>query len=99
MLNTRSKSEKPGFDASENVVIYPNPANDMFYIEFLNWDQISAKNVQLINLEGKLMMQTGMQRSGMIRLYVGDVPGGIYLISIQYDNNVKTVVKKIVIQH
>ena len=68
----------------ELIEIFPNPASDYANLQ-LNFEG-SAK-VEIMNLLGSVVYTNQLQSSGQSNtvLYVGDLPDGMYLLSVQTD--------------
>ena len=76
------------------VLIYPNPTNNIFTVDFGNVDAI--ENVTLLDVQGKLVYQNTNLSQQKIKIDLNDKSEGIYILKVQYNNEVKTykVVKK-----
>ena len=77
----------------QNMMLYPNPANDIFTIEVP--DMVNA-NVVVTNLQGKLVYN-GVLESGKTRMNVASWAEGVYLVNVSGDN--KNLNSKIVVRH
>lgn len=69
------------------VSIYPNPTSDILKIK----SEIPVKQLQLISFEGKVVRKYNASS----QLNIGDLPAGIYILKVQFENG-KTEVKKVV---
>lgn len=72
-----------GFSEETNrtISVYPNPSSEWFSIVAENWN---LGNVELIDLTGK--QQKTWYNSDGKELYIGDLPSGIYVITISQPN-------------
>ncbi len=77
----------------QNMMLYPNPANDIFTIEVP--DMVNA-NVVVTNLQGKLVYN-GILESGKAQMMVASWAEGIYFVNVSGNN--KNVNSKIVVRH
>ncbi len=57
--------------------LYPNPANDILYIEGFEYESI---DISVISLDGKLLIQK--HEKGITYLNISDLQSGIYIIKI-----------------
>lgn len=70
-----------------NAVIYPNPASEIVNIKNIN--AAAVAQVQVINTEGRMMMQA--QPNSAMQFRVHHMPNGLYLLRIiKKDNTVQT---------
>ncbi len=76
---------------NEEIKIYPNPANDVLHIDL---PARLSKNYQISiwNAQGKEIQKLENQHT----FYVGNLPSGLYLIKIYYENS--TIWRKITIE-
>jgi len=77
--------------ASSEIMIYPNPANEMVYVSANS----KIQQIELINHEGRVVKQQNVN-SNQVTFNVSDVASGIYGIRITSPNQLTT--KKIVIE-
>lgn len=68
-------------NAKENTICYPNPAQDILTIT-LNY----AASVSLLDISGKVLMQTGKLETGSHSLTLAGLPAGIYLVQIMKED-------------
>ena len=65
--------------ASKNMMLYPNPVNDVLHLSFANALQ-GAIQVQINTLEGRVVQQHNYNdTSGTASLSVTGLPSGLYL--------------------
>lgn len=77
--------------AADDIMVYPNPANDIIYVEtFPETSQIS--DFQIINILGETVL-SGPITSESMQIDVSNLPAGLYLLKIA-DKSVKIVVKR-----
>ena len=80
---------------SENkMLIYPNPANENITIEFSEIDENGS--IQLLDIYGKLIMQTRTMNMNKIQIITSELPNGMYLIVFNNSSN-ETQSEKLVI--
>ena len=65
--------------------VYPNPTNNQFTVELVN---ANLKNVQLLDLSGKLIINKKPNYSNKLTLKTLNLNSGIYLIRILSDNGI-----------
>ncbi|NQY10685.1 MAG: T9SS type A sorting domain-containing protein [Flavobacteriales bacterium] len=77
-------------DFGNALLVYPNPTNGSFSIEFKN----SQENitVNLLSLSGQLIKTKKFQNNSLINLDI-DEPKGLYLLEITNSNGYKTIFK------
>ncbi len=76
----------------ENVIIFPNPANDQFTVQFLGGSQKNVV-VEVYNTVGSLVKSFAPGTIDHVQMDMSDVSKGIYIINIKSDQG--TVVKKL----
>ena len=76
-----------------NVVVYPNPASDYFYISSAN--QNAIENLQLIDTSGKKYTVNDSENSN--RFDISAIASGIYFVQISYADG-SSVVRKLIIK-
>jgi hypothetical protein len=77
---------------SAQVNLYPNPVNQILYIEFGNI--ISLVNINVIDYTGSIIATLSAQQTDKTSIDTRHFVNGIYLVRITFDNN-KTVNYKI----
>lgn len=65
--------------------VYPNPASHMLHVSNSNPNK-SIELVQVISLDGKLLMQVKPMESSNTQLDISALPQGMYLCKISSDN-------------
>ena len=78
--------------SSNEVTVYPNPANDYFNIAFSNASEVYS--IKLYDMVGKLVIE-GKVSNGTETIDVSQLVAGQYTIVISSRNN--TISKKIII--
>ncbi len=78
--------------SEERFRIFPNPANSVVNVCFVNGDNFMHFNVDLINLAGQILISSANQQ-----LNVSDIPNGLYILKISGGKNIQF--KKILIRH
>ena len=76
-----------------NVVVYPNPASDYFYISSANQNVI--ENLQLIDTNGKKYTINYSENSN--RFDISAISSGLYFVQISYADG-SSMVKKLIIK-
>ncbi|MBC8046866.1 MAG: T9SS type A sorting domain-containing protein [Fimbriimonadaceae bacterium] len=69
-----------------DITIYPNPAQDMFSIDF---DEMESENIEIkiIDLTGKLLMSEIVStKNGTITIQLKNIPQGMYFVKTTTDN-------------
>jgi len=81
---------------NSDINIYPNPANEYFFINFTNLES-KTFHVSIYDIVGKLIKETYSQHQGSeLKINIRDIPKGVYFLTIKYDH--KSIVKKLIIQ-
>ena len=79
-----------------DINIYPNPANEYFFINFTSLES-NTFNMSIYNVVGKLIKELKSQnRRADFKIDIKDIPKGVCFLTIGYDNN--SIVKKLIIQ-
>ena len=69
---------------SENIRIYPNPANDSLHLNFGN-EQIGKAAISILTVDGKTVLeQIALQQE--LSLDIGDLASGVYFVQITTEN-------------
>ncbi|MDD2204628.1 MAG: CotH kinase family protein [Bacteroidales bacterium] len=77
----------------ENIKIYPNPADDYFYIQIPVDENLT---MQTYNLMGRLMKETKFNEGGIYREDISNLRSGIYIIkltSTTISRSIKLIIK------
>jgi uncharacterized delta-60 repeat protein len=74
--------------ASNDIVVYPNPAKDFFHITGLNKN--STTTISIIGLQGSVLAKTTTTNSSYT-WNVKQLPAGSYYVRIEADKNVSTL--------
>ncbi len=69
--------------SNPEIVVYPNPSNGMFNVDYTN-----AKNIRVINTLGVLVYETKIEElsQGTKNIDLSDYANGIYMITVSNDN-------------
>lgn len=79
---------------SDQVIIFPNPLNDVINIKGLNEPQVS---IEIYNVDGTALMQDYVSATDIIQLSVSSIKNtGLYFLKIKSKNT--EIYKKIIIQ-
>jgi len=73
--------------ASKNMIVYPNPANDVLNIMFGQAPSNSV-NVKIYDLSGKEISETEYTSSSVIHVPVAQLPTGMYFYEVSADGSV-----------
>jgi hypothetical protein len=72
-----------------NVKIYPNPARETVNVQYVNESSVSA-SVEIRTLTGALVRSQSLgndQAFGSRSIYVGDLPAGLYTLTVKAGNS------------
>jgi hypothetical protein len=75
------------------IAFYPNPANDILYVDLEN-----KTSIRLYNSLGKLCRQA-KTTGGTVELSVSNLPNGIYFLNIRDESASKSETHKIIVKH
>jgi hypothetical protein len=79
-----------------DIKIYPNPANEYFFINFTSVEYTKF-NISVYDILGKLIKELDRQYQGSnFKVDIKDIPEGIYFLNINWDK--ENIVKKLVVQ-
>jgi hypothetical protein len=76
---------------ASDFVIYPNPANEIIYI---NSDHQTINDLSVVDINGREVMAASFENVLSATLDISNLSSGIYLITIE--SNQKSIVKKII---
>ncbi|HOZ29785.1 MAG TPA: T9SS type A sorting domain-containing protein, partial [Bacteroidales bacterium] len=77
------KSSNFNTSFSDLVNIYPNPASDFVYVEYILTDVNNYKSVNLYNASGSLIKSYPVsQKAGYVKIDVNGLSAGTYVVSI-----------------
>ena len=82
--------------SEDHVFVYPNPANDLLYIEFLLTD-VRLVELQLFNTLGQQVMAPAPRKihQGTVELNIGSLSDGVYILRMTIgDESFTTMVMK-----
>lgn len=84
--------EEKSIITTDNIKIYPNPAQDFVYVTGINNDS----KIMLTNIAGKEMEVTSQQENNSLKLDLGGISKGIYVLKIYSGNDflVKRILKE-----
>jgi hypothetical protein len=90
----RHAAQKVQKSLSSKYKIYPNPAQDVLILEYVNDSEV-GDHCRLFNPIGQLLIEVELPNlKGIRRLDVGNLPDGVYYVATG-----SGFVKKIVIKH
>jgi hypothetical protein len=79
---------------SDEIFLFPNPAQDIININFINFEP-SIEKVEIIDILGRTIMTgTYENPSEQMKLDISDLPAGVYMAGI--NNKQKRILKKFV---
>jgi PKD repeat protein len=81
-------------DEDNQIIIYPNPASSILYIENNAKDVIN--NISIFDISGREIYQETIKKEENIQIDVSSYKQGVYFIKILLDNNL--IVKQIIVQ-
>ena len=72
-----------------DVKVFPNPANDLVFIELKNsYDDML---VEFLTEDGKIVRSKIITKENTIKFNVSDLSAGIYFVKLIYRDNIKTI--------
>lgn len=77
------------------MIIYPNPSNGKFHIDFLDVSNLS--NLSIINEAGNIVQQAATVRNKIISVDLSDLNQGLYTIKVEHEGRIMT--KRIMIKN
>ncbi|MHB8259379.1 MAG: T9SS type A sorting domain-containing protein [Bacteroidia bacterium] len=92
--NNRTASIKQA-SGSNQVLVYPNPANDVLNLTINQFDNLKKNNVEVYNMLGECIHRQ-IAASSNFQIDISSYPAGIYMVQITTDNFTET--KRIVKQ-
>ncbi len=84
-----NRAAATGLDTDEHandLVIYPNPARERVRISFPN-PEMRDYRLTLTDLSGKVMLELNDIHEGTVLLHRGNLPAGVYILSLNGDRN------------
>ncbi len=93
LASTNTNETNFNNSAITNFSVYPNPPNTYIRIKNVREDQINYE-MTLINELGKVISKINLMNEAMID--IENLPAGMYIIYISYDNNKKIEMHKLV---
>lgn len=87
--------EEPLYIQNQLLRIYPNPANNLLNIDLTRTEQ-SEGTLNIINIEGKVVISKQITKVGVLALDISNLPNGIYLC--HYKNATESETIKIIKQ-
>ena len=69
-------------NAAEEIIVYPNPANGIIYLESTNGVNLKPEDVRLYDCSGRLItVQVQTDKTGKLRLDFADGAHGLYILT------------------
>ena len=87
VADTNSSTSNLVLNPIEGAKIFPNPTSQEFLNIFTPLNL--AKQVQVMDLAGKVLVREDMQSNG--RLYLGKLPAGLYMVRIEEADKISTL--------
>jgi hypothetical protein len=84
---------------SDNIAVYPNPANDQLNVQLI-FAESNAVNIELLDLSGKMVASPNKNQAispNQFTLDVTDLSKGIYILKVT--NGTKVSTSKVTISH
>ncbi len=84
----------------KNLLIYPNPANDLLIVDLYHEQFIQDAKVSIIDLKGNVLydIHTSIEKgTNSYRLKVSNVPSGMYMLQVKGDN--LKINRKVLVSH
>lgn len=81
-------SDKEYQDIREEIIFYPNPANDFILIDFPSFDKIGEMNFQITDMLGRILIQSSIKNYGfdqVKKINVSQLDPGLYQIQISLE--------------
>jgi hypothetical protein len=69
-----------------NVSVFPNPASEMMYVDLSATEIRGAVNLNIFDINGKLVISQIQQADGQMKLNVSDLQNGYYTLHISNDH-------------
>jgi hypothetical protein len=95
--NVNMKTSVNQTDLQQSLIIYPNPADDMFII---NFDKADNTEVLVRNIQGQVVSQNKFNFNGGSSSYQMDtkeLANGVYTVTVTSDG--ASVTQKIIVNH
>lgn len=77
--------------ALSTVILYPNPAQDVVYVQFKNQSIPPSTDVQLLNTSGITLMRIIPTKESVVKLSMVPFPPGIYFVKITTPQSVRVL--------
>ena len=87
--NTVDIAEISGGNFSEDIIVYPNPFNNILKISVID-DKFVPANIGIFNLSGKPIVERHIERVGLIEFNLIKLTKGIYVCRITNNNQTKS---------
>lgn len=80
-----------------DLSVWPNPADDIMHISYMEYSKREKSNLQLLNMSGATVMNININSSGTNDLDVSNLTAGIYLLRLTTSEG--TISRKVIIRH
>ncbi len=81
------KEDIPALPESSFFKIYPNPTNELFYLEFAGLDQSEKTEVEIYGIRGEKLSAVELSGKRIFEFTLAGRPAGIYLVHILSGKN------------
>ncbi|AUS07067.1 T9SS type A sorting domain-containing protein [Pseudotamlana carrageenivorans] len=81
---------------SDNIIIYPNPANEKLEIEFENVPE-NEQSVIIYDYFSNIIFEKRNKKNKKLSINTGNFKNGLYILQI--NNEIETITKQFIIQH
>ncbi|MEO5572271.1 MAG: T9SS type A sorting domain-containing protein [Bacteroidia bacterium] len=82
-------------NATDAMLVYPNPVSDNFSIQFKN--NLVNGQIKILNILGETVFENTITHQSEITIVVKNIPHGIYIVKV-FDGE-KTYCKKLIVEH
>ncbi len=75
-----------------DIMIYPNPASDVLYIE----NAFEVREIRIMNILGQMVLDMPVQNKNFVELNTSDLKAGVYMLCVYGENGYKGTAKFII---
>lgn len=96
MGRTDEEAQQASASAQSQIFkVYPNPANEVAYLEFFE-KTAGETQVSILDISGKMVSQKTVSDADNVEINVADLPAGVYLVNVSNANRQES--RKLVVQ-